>query len=200
MGKSRSEESELVVKEEGESTLELPPEGRQETRNLEKVRDILFGSQARSFDRKLDQLEVLLGEQADSLRAQFQEKLDALEQYVKAEVAGLLEQLGQEERRRTEALEEMGDELRKIAKNLGRRLDDVDGMRQQNEREFRDQLLQTSKRISEELDTRARELRNRLEREGSELRRDKVDRSALASLLTDLAVQMGQETPDRREG
>lgn len=200
MGKSRSEESELVVKGESESTVELPPEGRHETRNLEKVRDILFGTQARGFDRKLDQLETLLGEQSDSLRAQFQEKLDALEQFVKAEVSGLIDKISQEERKRTEALEEIGDELRKVSKNLGRRLDDVDGMRQQNEREFRDQLLQTSKRISDELDTRARELRNRLEREGSELRRDKVDRSALASLLTDLAVQMGQEAPERREG
>lgn len=200
MGKSRSEESELVVKGESESTVELPPEGRHETRNLEKVRDILFGTQARGFDRKLDQLETVLGEQSDSLRAQFQEKLDALEQFIKAEVSGLIDKISQEERKRTEALEEIGDELRKVAKNLGRRLDDVDGMRQQNEREFRDQLLQTSKRISDELDTRARELRNRLEREGSELRRDKVDRSALASLLTDLAVQMGQEAPERREG
>ncbi|MGE0488745.1 MAG: hypothetical protein AB7S38_05990 [Vulcanimicrobiota bacterium] len=189
-----------MVKGESESTVELPPEGRHETRNLEKVRDILFGTQARGFDRKLDQLETVLGEQSDSLRAQFQEKLDALEQFIKAEVSGLIDKISQEERKRTEALEEIGDELRKVAKNLGRRLDDVDGMRQQNEREFRDQLLQTSKRISDELDTRARELRNRLEREGSELRRDKVDRSALASLLTDLAVQMGQEAPERREG
>ena len=192
--KSKSQAKDTV---ESEPTVEFPPEPAPEppveVQSLAKVRDILFGSQARGYERRFDHVESRLTDEQDELRRHLHDKLQELEEYIKAEVGSVVDQLRQEERRRSEAFEILEEEVQALKKALEKRLDEMDNLAREKERDFRDQLLQSTKKLREELDTRSTELRTRLDRDGAELRHSKVDRSSLASMLTDLAVRMADQ-------
>jgi hypothetical protein len=71
--------------------------------SLEKVRDILFGSQSREYEKRFARLEERLLKEAADLRADLKKRFDTLEIYIKKEVESLMTQMKAEREERTQS-------------------------------------------------------------------------------------------------
>jgi hypothetical protein len=59
--------------------------------NLDKIREILFGTQMREYEKQITRLEERLVKECSSLRDDTRKRLDSLETYIKQEVESLTE-------------------------------------------------------------------------------------------------------------
>jgi hypothetical protein len=161
--------------------------------SVDKIRDILFGAQIREYEKRFGRLEEQLLKEAAVLRDEARKRFDLLEAYFKTEFESLGDQLKAEQHERTEAVKDLSRELREAAQALEKRLAQLDGQGAKNDRERRQQLLEQSKNLSEEIRQKYLELSATLERKVEELRTDKTDRSALASLFMEVALRLNNE-------
>ena len=158
--------------------------------NLEKIREILFGAQVHDFEKRFTRLEEkLLKETADS-RAETKKRFDAMEAFIRKEIESLVDRVKTEQGERSEALKEISRDLRDTAKNLEKKLMQLDEQTTKGQRELRQQILDQSKSLSDEIRNRVKESAAVLTRELRELRAEKTDRSALAGLFTEAAMRL----------
>lgn len=54
--------------------------------NIDKIRDILFGSQSRDFERRFLKMEERFDKEMDDMRDETRHRLDALDTYVKGDL------------------------------------------------------------------------------------------------------------------
>ena len=158
--------------------------------NLEKIRDILFGAQVHDFEKRFARLEERLMKETSDARAETKKRFDALESFIKKEIESLGDRLKSEQEERSQAGKEISRELRDTARNLDKRIAQLDELTTKNQRELRQQVLDQSKALTEEIRLRNRETTAALTKEITELRTAKTDRAALAGMLTDVAVRL----------
>jgi hypothetical protein len=158
--------------------------------NLEKIRDILFGAQVHDFEKRFARLEERLMKETTDARAETKKRFDTLESFIRKEIESLGDRLKAEHEERSEAGKEFSRELRDTGRNLEKRLGVLDEQGAKSQRELRQQILDQSKSLTEEIRVRNRETTTALTKEITELRTAKTDRAALAGLLTDLAVRL----------
>jgi uncharacterized protein YoxC len=132
--------------------------------SIDKVRDILFGVQMRDYDKRFARLEERLLKETSDLKEDVKKRLAALEQYVKQEVDALGDRLSTEHDGRTDDVKDLGQ-----------------------------QLLEQQQRLTEEMQQRHHELLEALSRDAGELRDEKADRAALASLFTEMAMRLSNQ-------
>ena len=161
--------------------------------NLEKIRDILFGAQVHDFEKRFARLEERLLKETADARAETKKRFDALEAFIKKEVESLSDRIKTEQSERTEAGKEISRELREAAKGLEKKLAQLDDVTSRSQRELRQQILDQSKALTDEIRTRVRESSAALSKELKELRSEKTDRSALAGLFTEAAVRLSND-------
>jgi hypothetical protein len=158
--------------------------------NLEKIRDILFGAQVHDFEKRFSRLEERLMKETSDARAETRKRFESLESFIKKEIESLGERLKAEHEERSEAGKEISRELRDTSRNLDKRIAQLDELTTKNQRELRQQVLDQSKALMEEIRLRNRETTTTLTKEITELRTAKADRAALAGMLTDVAVRL----------
>lgn len=161
--------------------------------SLDKVRDILFGAQAREYEKRLVRLEERIVKESTDMRAEMRKRFDALEAYIKGEVETLGERLQAERRERTDAANALADGLKNLTHNFEQKTSQLDEQLARSQRELREQILNQSKNLSDEIQQKHTELSTSLTREADELRNDKTDRSALAAMFTELAMRLKNE-------
>jgi seryl-tRNA synthetase len=161
--------------------------------SVDKIRDILFGAQMRDYDRRFTRLEERLLKEAGDLREETRQRFDTLETFIRNEFNALSDRLKTENQQRDEMGVEMNTRLQETAKALERKLMQLDELTAQNQRALRQQMLDQSKAISDELRRKSEELAASIAREAGELRHDKTDRAALADLFTELALRLNNE-------
>jgi DNA anti-recombination protein RmuC len=161
-----------------------------EINSLEKVRDILFGNQMRDVDKRFARLEERLAKECTSLRDESRKRFDSLEAYIKKEIESLTEQLKNEQGGRSEALKSLGEEQKNITMALEKKLTQFDEQTSNSQRELREQILNQSKSLQDDIKQKYEEIMAVLEREAHELRSDKTDRSTLAAMFTELAIRL----------
>ena len=162
--------------------------------NLEKIREILFGAQVSDFEKRFVRLEERLLKETSDARAETKKRFDAMEAFIKKEIESLADRLKTEQGERADASKELSRELRDTAKNLEKKLAQQDEQAMKGQRELRQQILDQSKSLTDEIRTRIRETSTALTRELQELRAAKTDRAALAGLFTDAAVRLYSDT------
>ena len=158
--------------------------------NLEKIRDILFGAQVHDFEKRFARLEERLMKETSDARAETKKRFESLESFIKKEIESLGVRLKSEQEERSQAGKEISRELRDTARNLDKRIAQLDELTTKNQRELRQQVLDQSKALTEEIRLRNRETTTVLTKEITDLRAAKTDRAALAGMLTDLAVRL----------
>lgn len=158
--------------------------------NVDKIRDILFGNQMRDYERKFARLEERIMNEVTRLREESSRRLDGLESYIKKEIESVSGRLKNEQNDRVDGEKRLADELSKTAKLQEKKLADMDNHFDSATRDLRQQILDQSKTLSEEIGRKYDETSNALERAAGELREEKVDRSALSGLLTEMALRL----------
>lgn len=161
--------------------------------NLEKIRDILFGAQVHDFEKRFARLEERLLKETSDARAETKKRFDALEAFIKKEVESLSDRVKTEQAERTESGKEILRELHEAARGLEKKLAQLDDVTTRSQRELRQQILDQSKALTEEIRTRVRESAAALSKELKELRAEKTDRAALAGLFTDAAMRLSND-------
>lgn len=161
--------------------------------NLDKVRDILFGGPLRDVERRFTRLEERLAKDTSDLRGEMRQRLETLESYLKSEVESLAGAIRAERDSRGDAVSSVVGELREVGRGFERRAAAIDEQMAKGHRELRQQLLDQSHRLSEDARQKIDEVLATIAREAQELRADKTDRRALASLLTEMAMRLTNE-------
>jgi hypothetical protein len=161
--------------------------------NLEKVRDILFGSQMREVDRRFARLEERITKETRDLKDDIKRRLDALEAYANKEADTLAGQIRQEHSERADAHARLARDLSDTAGAFERRSAALDEQLAKGHREIRQQILEQQHRLSEDMREKIDDVLAALARETNELRSDKTDRQALAALLKEMAMRLTDE-------
>jgi hypothetical protein len=161
--------------------------------NVDKIRDILFGSQMRDYDKRFVRLEERLAKAADALRDDLKKRFDSLESFVQQEVESLHQRVKAEKSERVDSVKELTRETRDSSKTLEGRLSQLDEHLTSAQGDLRTRILDQSKTLSGEIRKAHTEMESALEREAETLRNEKTDRAALADLLTEMALRLKDE-------
>ena len=165
--------------------------------NVDKIRDILFGSQMRDYDRRFATTEERLQREAAALRDDLGRRLLATEQYLRGEVETLAGNLKTEEADRVHGLRAASDALANLQRELSDRLADLADQTAQQHRELRAQMLEVQRVLADEMQRRHDELSAAFRREALDLRSVKTDRTAIAALFAEFAQRLTSEGEPR---
>ena len=144
------------------------PEGA----NVDKIRDILFGSQMRDYEKRFARLE------------------DTLSSFVRQEVDSLSTRLKAEKSERAEGLKDISREIKDGAKVIEKKLSSLEEQMSDGQSELRAKLLEHSKSVSAEIDKLRRDTTAALNREVDVLRDEKTDRAGLADLFNEFSLRL----------
>ena len=161
--------------------------------NVDKIRDILFGSQMRDYDKRFSRLEERLAKAADALRDDLKKRFDSLESFVQQEVESLQQRLKTEKSERVDAFKELTRETRDSSKTIENRLSQLDERLAAAQGDLRSRILDQSKTLLSEIRKTHGEMESALEHEAEILRNEKTDRATLADLLTEMALRLKDE-------
>jgi len=158
--------------------------------SLDKVRDILFGEQARDQERRYHDLESKFTGELETLRQESQRRLASIETLAKRDTAAVVEQLKAESGQRSQAMSELTAQLKEMIATAERRISSVDEQHTNDARALRDELLTRSRALREELNAQSAALKGFMDKSLSELNHIKADRAALAVMFRDLAERL----------
>jgi hypothetical protein len=164
-----------------------------EAGNVDKIREILFGGQMRTYDKRFSRLEERLAKESADLREETKNLFKALEVFVKSEFQSLNNRLAAEQRSRDEAIQGISRDLQETAKSLESQLQRFNDQTTQTQSELRQQLLDQSQTLSEEIRRKHEETSALLERELSALDRDKTGRASLSALFSEVALRLNND-------
>lgn len=161
--------------------------------NIDKIRDILFGANMRDYDARFARLEEALMKEAAELRESTRRRFETLENYVKKEVDALQARLKTEREERSDVSSQHSRELKEAGESLSKKIRDLDDHTASAASDLRQDILNHSRNLMDELRARHEEIALVLERRFHELHHSKTDRAALASLLTEVAMRLNDE-------
>jgi hypothetical protein len=165
----------------------------QGTANVDKIRDILFGSHMRDYETRFTHLEETLAEGLAEIRETAAKRLEAIETYIRNEFETLQVRLKGERDDRGNCFKQLTRDLDEMGEGLNRRISEIDEQALQAQRQLRLDLLQVSKSFTEDLGRKQEEITLLLDRRFQELRRGKTDRAALATLFIELGMRLNDE-------
>lgn len=157
---------------------------------LDKIRDLLFGRELDSVEKRFARMEARLAEDATALREEVLSRLDALEAYVKDELASLNAGLGQERRDREDAIERAAIEARSGRDALARRIADAKDASDQTAQVVRQRILDEATRAQNAIRTTGEEIQRALDKRAALLEERKADRKALATIFSQAASRL----------
>lgn len=154
--------------------------------SVDQIRDILFGPQIREMEKSIARLEDRLAKEAADLRGDFKQRLEALESFAKEEIED-------ERKARGSSIEDLNRELASLSKDADKRLTKLDEQARTARKDLRKLILDQSKKLGDEIQTKHDSLSSTLDDEVTDLRTAKADREALAALFTELALRIKGE-------
>ena len=161
--------------------------------NVDKIRDILFGSQMRDYESRFARLEETLIKETLEIRETNKRRFDQLESYIKKEFETIQTRIKAERDERTDGASRLSRELNEVNDSLSRRIRDLDDRETNSERSLRADLMQQARDLTEEIRARHHELTTMLEKRVTELRDGKTDRAALSTLFNEVALRLSDQ-------
>jgi hypothetical protein len=164
-----------------------------EAGKVDRIRDILFGSQMRDYDGRFQRLEEHLAREATEVRAETQKRLDALERFIKGEVDSINSRAATEHGERCNSTDKLGRDLAETARNLDTKINNLSEQTAKNLGELRELLLEQSKMLSAEIKEKHDQMKAGLDHEAAQIRGAMTGREALAEMLSEVALRLKNE-------
>ncbi len=161
--------------------------------NVEKIRDILFGTQMREYDKRFNRLEDRMQKEVNSLKDELSRSFESLEKFMKKEFELLNERLEKEQEDRASATKKLNEELKDTSANIERKILQTEDKLNKRSRELHEQILDQSKSLSDEIRQKHETISELLDKEAQELRTDKVERADLSELLMEMAMRLSNK-------
>jgi hypothetical protein len=171
-------------KQQVEQAAEIGAEG------IDQVRDILFGAQMRTVDRRLAQLETRFQKELETANKNLSKQIADVDARLKKQGESLGERLKAESAKRTEEVKALRSEMSKGLKDLERGIAKLDEATAKADAELRDQMLALGKTLSDDIRGLSERLSADIDRYTHELRSEKTDISSLVELYTDMAKRL----------
>jgi DNA anti-recombination protein RmuC len=162
--------------------------------NVDRIREILFGSQMREYGQRFARLEERLLRETGELKTELRRRLDSLEAYTRQEVEALSDRLRTERNERLERMDRMARDAGDSTRALEKRVAQTDEQVSKDLREVRQSLLDRHRALSDELTQCVGKLEELQNRRLEELRGNAVDRAALGDLLREMALRIRGES------
>ena len=162
--------------------------------SVEKIREILFGSQIKNYEARFARLEEALARETAEIKDTMRRRLDSLEAFFKSETESLASRLKTERDEREETLNNVSRDAKTASAQLSKKILDLDNKSAQDRSAARQELMAESRKLLDEIRQRNDSLSALLETRVRELRHAKTDRSALAALFVELAVRLKDES------
>lgn len=176
---------------------QMAPQGENgtidESGNVDRIRNILFGSQMRDYDGRFQKLEERLAREAGELRSELQRQLQALESFMKGEAESMTNRVKTEQSERAQAIQQLAHEMGETIKGVELKISNLDSQAARDIRDLRGQLLEQSKALSEEMKAKHDQMKGQLEHEAGQIRDAMTGREALAEMLTEVALRLKNE-------
>lgn len=150
-------------------------EQREDPQNLDQIREILFGRQRAQFQRRFEQLEARLKEDAAKLQKDFEARLESMEKRFELEAKNITSRLEAEVEKRTEALENLSTSLKEKEQALSKTLE------------------KETARVEKVLKDRSEALQADLEKNAARLTSEKASRKDLAAFFSEIAERLSQD-------
>jgi len=183
-----------------ETAPDLPTNGDVESgASVDKIRDIIFGPQIKNYEARFVRLEETLARENSQIKDMMARRFESLEGFIKKETEALNVRLKAEREERADTAKELARDLKSTADALTKKITELDNKTAEAQSELRKDLLAESRKLMDELRKRTDELTALLERRSSELRGDKADRSLIAALLADMAMQISGEPEGKKK-
>jgi hypothetical protein len=160
-----------------------------EIENISKIRDILFGNNMSEYEKRFELLESKLAESVAENKAETDKRISALEIYLKQELKQLNEKLVEEEESRIKSDKKIIAEFESFEESFKK----YKQATSDNFSEVNQQIMELSNSTNDQLTSLRKALLERLELASSQLQTNKVERSSLAMMLTDLAYKIAGE-------
>jgi hypothetical protein len=161
--------------------------------SVDKIRDILFGSQIKTYESRFVRLEETLARETNDLKETIRRRFESLESFFRKETDSLSGRLKAEKEERTEALKTIARDLKSASDALNKKILELDNKTAEEQSGLRQELMQESRKLLEEIRHKSDSLSFLVEKRSDELREQKLDRAALASLLTGMALQLSED-------
>ncbi len=165
----------------------------EESGKVDRIRDILFGSQMRDYDGRFQRLDERLAREAADARADVQKRIDGLENFLKGEVQSLTNRLQSEQSDRGSALEKLARDLGETARALESKIKNLDDRAAGEIHHLREQLLEQSKALSAEIKDKHEQMKAGLNHEAEQIRGAMTGREALAEMLSEVSLRLKNE-------
>lgn len=161
--------------------------------NVDKIRDILFGGQMRDYDKKFSRLEERLAKESAELRAETKRLFESLESFVRKEIEALAERLQAEQQSRETSIQSVSGELRETGRALEVRIQQSVDRATRAESDLRQQILDQSKSLVEEMRQKHEELSGTVDRDLAELNHQKTDRASLSAMFSEFSMRLNND-------
>lgn len=148
---------------------------------VDRIRDILFGSQIEAYEERFK-----------SLEASFKKRLDSLESLIKSQVRDFTKGLEAETAKRKAAVTKLADKQQPLRKEMEAGLAELAGELKKSVERLGDRLDKESGRVRSELKSESEKISQLLETRHQEIQEEHIDRAELASLLTKLAKSLAE--------
>jgi predicted component of viral defense system (DUF524 family) len=174
--------------------LNLPENGAEQSgASVDKIRDILFGSQIKNYDSRFARLEDTLARETAELKETMRRRFESVEGFFRKESESLAARLKAEREERTESLKAIAKDLKSASDALSKKILELDNKTAEEHSGLRQELMQESRKLLEEIRHKSDSLGALVEKRAHELRDEKVDRAGLAALLTEMALQLSED-------
>ncbi|MBS1806883.1 MAG: hypothetical protein JST84_01670 [Acidobacteria bacterium] len=155
--------------------------------SLDKVRDILFGAQAREFERRFALLEEDLLRKTAEAREEARQRLETLEAYLRQEVQNLADRITEEQEERAKVIDGLSMDLHELTQQLDEKINLLDTQTSQEQGDLRQSLMEEAKALSDEIQQRSKELTTNLNREVKTLSQDKLNRADISQMFSEMS-------------
>lgn len=171
-----------------------------EAGSVDKIRDILFGNQMRDFERRFSQMEDRMAKSTMDLRDEINKRLEALELFFKEELDALKKRLKSETEQRVDMGRKQDDDLKNKSAMLEKAINEAEEKFSEHATELRQQILQQSKTLSVEIQSKHEQASQELKSTANGLDDAKIDRSTMAEYLIEMAMRISDHSGDLETG
>lgn len=164
-----------------------------EKENLDRIREILFGSQSRDIDHRFQHLSDQLAEAIGGLRNLITERTDSLGHRLDEEIRRLRSDLHSSLHEHDERQQSLDSRLTNTANELRQQIGAVTETFSASERSIRDDVDKGLSDLKQHLTAQMETVREQLQQDISQVSRASVTRRSLSAALRELYSQFDDE-------
>lgn len=161
--------------------------------SVDKIRDIIFGSQIKNYEARFNRLEENLNRETAELKETMRRRFESVEAFFKSESEALAARLRSESDARSSSLSDLERDMKATHNHLSQRLNDIDATARDGDSALRKELMTEARKLLDEISQHHDSLRSLMEMRVAELRSQKTDRALMSDLLREMASQLDHE-------